>query len=480
MATQAFSTYDTKRVSLITNLMQRSGSSPTKDARLVNMMVETVPNQVEQHAKAVIRSRPGVTAAYTLSTGTARGIYYWLYEGTGHVISVVGSNVYVNGTVRGTLATATGEVGFTEFVNDVGVVTLVMVDGTNGYTFATPSDTPVQITAVDFPTPHIPNPIFLDGYLFLAKSGTQDVYNSNLNDPSLWTAGEYLSAEMYPDKIVALTKNNNYLYAVGSNSIEYMYDAANPTGTPLARHAAAVQQFGTPAPMTVVPTEKEVILVGETGNGGHTVWVIEGFKSNEIGIPAVKFALLTEGSSLPNATGYCIRAAGQKLYVLSLTSRTFVYSFDTQMWCEWASGTTSTIKFIGSRGTNGTNGKAYLLDYLGRYVYTISIDSLSDNGTSFRCEVVTARLDFDMINRKFMSRFSLIGDVTTTGTTFSVDWTDDDYVTWSTARSITFDYDFPVLTQLGAFRRRAFRIRYTSPHLIRLDGLELDINKGAQ
>jgi len=139
-----------------------------------------------------------------------------------------------------------------------------MLDGVKGYVFTGPSTAPTEITDADFPTPHIPQPVFLDGYLFVAKANTQDIYNSDLDNPLLWTAGNFISAEMYPDKIVGLTKNNNYIYAVGRNSVEYLYDAANLT-SPLARHDSAVQQFGATSSGTIVATDTEVVMVGETG-----------------------------------------------------------------------------------------------------------------------------------------------------------------------------------------------------------------------
>jgi hypothetical protein len=80
-----------------------------------------------------------------------------------------------------------------------------------------------------------------------------------------------------------------------------------------------------------------------------------------------------------------------------------------------------------------------------------------------------------------MSRFSLIGDVpddTLVDTAVSIKWSDDDYKTWSTARTLTFTGDLPAITQLGQFRRRAFRITYSLPHLFRLEAMEMDINKG--
>ncbi|MDE3022483.1 MAG: hypothetical protein KGI54_11560 [Pseudomonadota bacterium] len=477
------STYGTKRVSFVASPQQRSGALPNKDLRLINMMTEVISSPLSDSKKFFVKSRPGLNTEYTTTTGASRGIYYWVYSGVDYIFAVVGTGVYVNGVLKQTLTTSTGEVGFTEFVSSTGTVSLVLVDGVKGYVFYNGTAAPTLITDADFPTPHCPNPIFLDGYLFLAKKDSQDVYNSNLDDPTLWTAGDFISAEMYPDKIVALSKNNNYIYAVGANSIEYLYDIATSIGSPLGRQASAVQQFGCAAPATVVQTEKEVILVGETGNGGHTVWTIDGFKENEIGIPMVKSALLNEGSALANATAHCIRVSGQKLYCINLTSRTLVYSFDTKMWSEWSSGPTGGNAFIANQGHDGPNGKAFMLDKTNGKVYSISETYFTDAGTAFECQLVTSKMDFDIMNRKFMSRLSIVGDVpdsTGTDNSITVDWTDDDYNTWSAARTLSFNYDFPVLKQLGNFRRRAFRFKYALPHLLRLEGIEVDINKGSQ
>jgi len=590
-------TYDSNRISFVGDLQQRNGVDLTKDYRLVNMMVELHDSPTQETKKAYIKSRPGMIAAYTVNVGVARGMYYWTVAGVGYAISVVAEKIYVNGVYLSSVTTTTGPVGFTEFVSSLGAVSLVLVDGTNGYIFSSPLLAPVSIAPVswtlstvytlttkvsptvstgyyytvttagtsgltepawisnrlpmtayalsdkkgptvpngfyydcttagttgaiepvwpvvlggtvtdgtvvwtciagtitdgtvvwsysmgDFPVPHLPDPIFMDGYLFLAKDGTQDIYNSNLDDPTMWTAGDFLSAEMYPDTIKALTKNNNYVYAVGSNSVEYFFDAANATGSPLQRHDAAVQQFGTVAGNTVVQTEKEVILIGATGNGGNTVWTIDGFKEKEIGTPAIKHALLAEGTNLQNATAYAIRVSGQKLYVLILTSRTLVYSFDTKLWHEWASGVNAELPFKGQYASDGLDGSAYILDKAGTTIYKMNASLFKDNLTTFRCEVTTSKFDVDTMNRKFISRTAIVGDIPDGGGTenaFYLDWSDDDYNTWSTPRVLNYTNDFPMITQLGAFRRRAFRLRYSLPHLVRLEGLELDYNKGQQ
>ena len=481
--TPAISTYDTKRQSILYNPLQRSGSILNKDAKLVNMMVEIVPSVDDKLTKAMVKTRPGLIQQYSHTAGEGRGIYYWTVSGVSYAIYVIGNTVYSNGVSLQTLTTSTGPVGFTEHVSSTGTVKLVLVDGTKGYVFTSPTVAGTLITDADFPTPHIPMPVFLDGYLFLAKSGTQDIYNSDLDDPALWTAGSYISAEMYPDKIVALTKNNNYIYAVGSNSVEYMYDAANPTGSPLSRHESAVQQFGAVAPFTVVQTDKEVLMVGETSNGGHTVWTIDGFKEKEVAIPAVRSLFRAEGAALANANAHCIRASGQKMYIITLTNYSLVYCLDTQMWSIWTSGPTGSLPFIGSWASDGPNGQAYVLGDTDGKVYLVSEDAYDDAGTAFLRQIVTPKFDFDSLNRKTMSRLGLVGDVPTTsgaGNSLSISWSDDDYQTWSSPRTLSFDYDFPFVAQLGAFRRRAFKIEYNQPYLLRLEGFEVDINKGSQ
>lgn len=531
-------TYETKRVSFISNPQQRSSDS-TKDFRLVNMMTEAIPSPLGDAKKYYVKSRPGLSETYSATAGEGRGMYYWVVSGVGHVITVIGNTVYSNGTAVITLTTSTGECGFTEFVTSTGIVTLILLDGIKGYVFDTPTtykeiasaattawvastayDSGTVIrptvdntfvyrstaagtsagteptwptteggTVVDnditwtcelyaFPTPHIPIPIFLDAYLFVAKADSEDVYNSNLDDPTAWTAGDYISAEMYPDKLVALSKNNNYLYAIGSNSVEYLYDNAITTGSPLERNAGAVQQFGCAAIGTVVQTETEVIFVGETGNGGHTVWTIDGFKGKEIGIAAVKSSLLAEGASLSTAKAHCIRVSGQKLYILCLSQRTWVYSFDSQMWHEWQTGTGV---FVGGHGGDGPNGSSYILGISNGKTYLMNETLFTDAGTSIACSITTNKLDFDTINRKFMHRLSLIGDVpdsTLVDSAVTIQWSDDDYKTWSPARTLKFTPDLPAMFQLGQFRRRSFKISYSLSHLLRMEGMEVDINKG--
>ncbi|CAB4132815.1 Bacteriophage P22, Gp10, DNA-stabilising [uncultured Caudovirales phage] len=504
----AISTYETKRVNFFQNANPRTPTgSPIvdnqRDCSLVNMMVESVPNPVQQSADVRLRSRPMVgpelVSPYLGTRG--RGVYtIQRQDGTVGGISyfVVDNKVYTSfGSQIATLNTYTGSVGWAEFLSSTGQKSLILIDGVDGYIILSSSSggfvSITKITSSNFPSPHVPNPIVLDGYLFLAKAGTNDIYNSDLDHPELWTAGNFISAEMYADNIVALAKNNNYLYAFGTDSVEFFYDAANPTGSPLARQQSAIQQMGCAIQESVIQTEKQVIFVGTTSNGNYTVWLIDGFQATEIGIPLIKNALAIEMAynTIPNYTyrsAYVIRANNQKLYILRLTDRTFVYSFDTQMWTEWKSGTTTEINFVGAYGGEYFYADALLQKQNGAICRFINDGQYSSTSEDFMCTIVSQRLNFDTLNKKTMSRFALIGDaLPDTESEVRIQWSDDDGQTWFPAdlsyrtlqMSKTYSGDLPAIQQLGSFRQRSFKIKHIHKKTpFRLQGIEVNINKG--
>jgi hypothetical protein len=109
--------------------------------------------------------------------------------------------------------------------------------------------------------------------------------------------------------------------------------------------------------------------------------------------------------------------------------------------------------------------------------------------TAIYTELRTPSMDFGTSNLKTMSRFGVevtesTSSTATSGTplSISVSYSDDDFATFSTARTLTFgaSLKFPFLTQLGSFRRRSFKLTYASTSFLRYKMIEMDINKGQQ
>jgi len=466
-----FTQYHTQRFSFIGSPQQRDGTY-VKDQRFVNMYPELIKSPISDGKKYYLKKRPGTALYNTFPGGTGQGIFYW----NGQYYTAAGGILYQGSTNIITLSTTTGRVGFCEYRDDTLGDLLFVCDGTKGWTINT-SNVVTPILDANFPNPHLPYPIFLDGYIFLAAAGTQTVHNSQLLSPTVWPSDGFIDAEMFPDSIQCLAKAQNYLVIIGTASCEFFYDNANATGSPLQRNAPAVAQFGTPAPNTVNQTEKQVILVGQTGNGGRTVWTIDGFQPTEIANEPVREALDLEGDLINEASSYTIQCAGHKWYVLNLVAnqRTFVFDFDEQMWHEWTSGTGQTVWNYPFAADSGT-GSPILLSYNGISV-TLSPTIYTDYSLPILCQIITAKIDFDTIKRKRYYRLSLIGDAPDGDSTvpITVNWSDDDYNTWIGNATLYINATYPTITQLGISRRRAFQFLYEQPYPLRLEAFEVDI-----
>lgn len=474
------STYQTQRIDFMGNPNQRDGTTKTKDQRMVNFYAERVKDYSGQrHRQYVIRTRPGVV--YQASGGanaSGRGITYF----NGSLFTVIANKVYRNGVDMGvTLGNSSGLVGFTQFNGTF--TALVLLDGIKGWVIKT-DNTITNISDADFPTPHVPDPVYIDGYLFVAKSGTDDIYNCDLEDPFGWTPGSFITAELYPDAIVALAKNNNYLYAVGEKTIEFFYDAGIATGSPLQRNDSAVQQMGTPATNSVVQTDKEVIFIGSTDDsGGFTIWSITGFSPKEIAIPYIREALDAEGTNIANAYAYSFRVVGHKFYILNLTSRTLVYDFDEETWHEWTF-TDDVTRYPFTSSSDHPDGAPRLIHDTNGNVVAMTDTAVLDQVTSgagipILCVMTTDKLDFDTNNRKTMVRLSMVSNAPQTANTpINIQWSDDDYQTFSSVRTMQMNGYMSAITQLGQFRRRAFKFTYNQPFPLLLENYEVDINIG--
>ncbi len=85
-----------------------------------------------------------------------------------------------------------------EYLFDTGSTKIVAADGARVITIDS-SNVVVTGASPDQPAGFEPHVMFLDGYLFMVKAGTSDIYNSDLNDPLAYTAGSFISAEMVGD-----------------------------------------------------------------------------------------------------------------------------------------------------------------------------------------------------------------------------------------------------------------------------------------
>jgi hypothetical protein len=528
-------TYSSKDIPISTDILLRPSSlasnsvAITQDAGMINLLPIKLGDQ------EVAITRPSITTvndSFTVS-GVARGFFVWEISTTAfYTYMVVGTSVlFWNGSGWTTVNTLTNNVTtpvrFAEFIDGSNTKKLILVDGYEGYVFTTAGGAGTKITDVNFPSPHVPYPVFLDGYIYLAKSATGDIYNSNLNDPTTWTAGNFISAEMYPDNIQALVRVNNYILAIGTTSSEYFYDAGNSPGTPLARVDGAALPFGTLCPNSIAVNKNTVVLLANNNDGQASITAIENQRFTDIGgnfiVPLLSNRLASGFSTNAGIRGYFFRHRSELFYgvtfspqdTLSLMnpqySPTFVYSFSAKKWTEFrmdpsgnsafpvsftqgpvtaTSGLTTYCMGNYNKGGVITTYLGNLLDFTTISGLNLAADNFASSSSLVYQQFRTVNIDFGTLNRKFMSRCGVIvepGDSNfSTSDALTLAWADDDYQTWTTVSlplsvkdaSSNNNY-FPFVTQMGSFRRRAIRGSYVGKPL-RLYKLEVDLNKGQQ
>lgn len=522
-------TYSTQRIPAAYSIDLRqdslyvTGSALTQDAGMVNLIPSKVKITGDEEKATDAVTRQPITAVEVVDSNLInRGCYVWEKAvGTTYYYSVNGTGVYtstdgITWTLRDTLLTsATTPVRFAEHINDSNVKKLILVDGVEGYVY-TDNTAGTKITDADFPTPHVPFPVFMDGYIFIAKSGTADIYNCTLNDPTAWVAGDFISSELYPDDIQALVKINNYILAIGLEGSEYFYDAANATGSPLARYEGGSLAFGTKFPNSIACNKRQLVMLANNNDGEFVLKAVEDFKGNDIDpgflAQALNSRLTAASNSITAAAvrGYFLRQGGDLLYVLAfqgntaapnLLNKTFAMNIENGLWTELRIGATGAAPYPVYFTASATDSGKATTYVSGHYNNTPFFGSTSEKSTAedvftngagtvgIYTEMRTPGLDFGTDNVKMMHRFGIgatfnSSTTTTSGSTVtvSVSWSDDDYATFNTARDLILGatYNFPFITQLGQFRRRAFKITYTGTNIIRYKFLSMDINKGQQ
>lgn len=367
-----------------------------------------------------------------------------------------------------------------------GVVTSVTITNAgSGYgtaptvSFSGGDGTGASATAVlnAFPTPHVPSPTFIDGYILLATGS--DVYNSVLDEPSQWESSNYLTAEMFPDPVLALARLNNQVAVFGTRSTEFFYDAANASASPLSRNDGTILQMGIAAPYAVYQGEKLMIYIGQSESGGRAVWLVDGFTPRRISDEYIDRILDAE-SNLATCYGYGIRVSGHLFFVVNLTTldKTLVYDVDEKLWHEWSTNVASAhTMFAYNHMIDIRDGYAYLLHSTSGVLYKATPAIYQDDATSIITEIITNRYDMDTLNRKFMSNFRIVGDRYSSNS-ITMRWTDDDYQTWSDWKTISLSDDYPNFAKLGSFRRRAFNIKHTSNNPLRMESFEVTYVEG--
>lgn len=460
------------------------------DQRKINSIYEPVKNAMTGKLSLYLVKRNGVEResgnnSYGVSSQTSylvsqsaggfgeASATQWVYSTSGNDIRAS------NSVTTQTITTASGYkpvyVGKMS-VSGVDTVVLQLRDSTGVQTvwYSSTIATWSQITDSDFPAV-LGKMAFMDGYAFAVSGSNGAVYNSDLNSISAWTATSYIPKQIKQDPAVGLMRFNKHILAAGRGTTEVFVNAGNPSGSPLISAPNLFGRYG----ITVGST-----LVGATdyscmcGNKLYFLARPENSLSSSVivaydGQGFVKVSNVAIDKILTDAffVIYSVNAVifdGKYAVAVSLTAPTagtqkwLMYFPDWNEWFEWNSTVfmpvNNGIHFI---GVSSNANKLYMLSF--------NSNNYQDAGTDY-----TWTHQFQIPDngnfRKTMPYFGLKGATVSSGQLINVEFSDDDYSTFSTARTIDMSTQQKYITRCGAWHgQRVVRLSHTGNSEVRIE-----------
>lgn len=332
-----------------------------------NMIITTYKNNLTGKLDIEVQPRGGYGIAATFSDTSsdtfARGIFYWdkvdkIYFVFGDKLNIASSfsALYTSLLTNYTGGSIYNYAHFTEYFD--GTTYFLATKKTNPTSKAYIIDTTgsgtgiTQITDADYPsTTAVGQFINVDGYLFVMTNLGQ-IYNSDLGAPLSWTSTNFIVASISPDRGIGLAKYKNQIVAFGANSVEFFYNAANPTGSPLARtEQAAITGIGCINAKTIVSMQDSVYWI--SGDVAPGVYKLDNFKPKKISTQYIDDIIASwsgGGPDLLYAGKFMLK--GKEHYYFAAaslsTSQTLLYDSELDIWFYWTTVNNTTVRQFGT------------------------------------------------------------------------------------------------------------------------------------
>jgi len=453
-------------------IVGNTGTTTTKDQRFVNCHAERVHNPFTDKLSIYLVKRPGLASSMTPQAGSpGTALLVW----TGNAQKIISAFGAANSSIYdSTTRLVTNAVDTTAITGQATQITETDLSGT-ATLYLTSSDstgwyyqnagTVTKISDVDYPG----NAGFtlagygaaMDGFMFQMSTDGK-LWNSDVNSITSWTATSFVTANSYPDKAIGCFRHADKIMAMGTDSIQFYFNAGLSTGSPLGRVESLTLKIGCVAAAAVCMVGDSIFWAGSPPEGGISIWEYRD-QANRVSPPEIDAIILLAGASnITLATGVWY---GRHFVIVSAGQNTFAYCVEEKSWFEMASTVNLWYRSSGvSAGSPQVNYWISKASTSGK-IFVINPASLQfqDNGAAYTMTVQTSLMGGDD-QKTAWETFGLEFDVQSGTSNLVVSANDSDYASGSNVTYGTIDMSQnsprPV-SRLGAAYRRAWVLTHS-------------------
>lgn len=350
-----------------------NAGSPTVSAqRRLNCFYEFQPDG--EKTRVVVYGTPGLTL-FTSALG-ATPVRGWIQIGDLIYIAHRGTLWSVNNagtlTSLGTLNTTTGYVDMA-----YNGTLILIVDGTNGYTYTIGSATFAQIADPDFPN-GARTCDWLDGQFVVDDGVDSDQFNIS-STGTAWDAADVATAESQPDGIERVITDHGEVLLFGSQTIE-PWGNTGDADFPFAPIKGSIAEMGLAARWSLCKFNDGLAFLGRNIQGQAQVYYLKGY--TPIKISSQQFDAVIAGyAGLESATGFAFMDRGHPMYQINFPGPGKSWRFDA------STNDFFEVAYDVDEERHRANlqleflGRTMVSDYENGDIYILDSDVYTDNGT---------------------------------------------------------------------------------------------------
>jgi len=281
-------------------------------------------------------------------------------------------------TLKGTIATVTGPVSMSS-----NGLELILVDGTDGYTYNYGTTTFAQIVSAGFLGGSTVT--FLNSFFIVNNPNTGTFQVSASYDGMTWDASEVASAESSPDNLVALVADHGELILFGESTTE-IWVGVDAVDFPFLKAGSAIE-WGLAARETVRKYDNSMIWLGRNRMGEVQVIRLDGYSPVRISTHDLENIMNQyTNSELAAATAFAYMHNGHPFYQLNFAQSSWLYDGSMNAWSQ-----VKGYSIDRHRAEDGLifNGKLLVSDYANGNIYTLDGDVYDDNGETLLSEITS-------------------------------------------------------------------------------------------